>query len=66
VAIPSEVHLLFKIVLAILGFVFFPYEVENCSFKVCKDCVGILIGTTLNHRLLWGNFYFDFVKSTDP
>ena len=26
----------------------YPYEVENCSFKVCKKCVGILMGIALN------------------
>ena len=43
---PPEVLLLSRIVLAIFGF-FFPYEVENCSFKVCK-------------KLFW-NFDGDFI-----
>jgi hypothetical protein len=35
--IPLEVLLLYSLVLAIMSFLFFPYEVENCSFKVCKE-----------------------------
>jgi hypothetical protein len=34
---PPEVLLLLRIVLAILGFFVFPYEVENCSFLVCEE-----------------------------
>lgn len=26
----------------------FLYEANNCVFDLCKDCVGILIGNTLN------------------
>jgi hypothetical protein len=29
--------LLLRIVLTILGFLFFLYEVENCSFHFCKE-----------------------------
>jgi hypothetical protein len=40
---------LFRIVLAILVFsLFFSYEIENCSFKVYENCVGIFMGTALN------------------
>jgi hypothetical protein len=35
-AIPPEVILLYRIVSAILFFFFFLYEVEYCSFKICK------------------------------
>ena len=34
---PSEVPLLYRIVLAFLGFLFFLYEVEYCSFNVCEE-----------------------------
>ena len=34
---PPEVPLLYRIVLAILGFLFFPYEVEYCTFEVCEE-----------------------------
>ena len=36
VVMPPEVLLLYTIILAILGFLAFPYEVEYCSFKVCE------------------------------
>ena len=49
--IPPEVLLLYRIVLAILRFVAFPYEVEHCSFKVCKE-------------LCW-NFDENFIESAD-
>ena len=32
-----EVSLLYRIVLTILGFFVFPYEVEYCSFEVCEE-----------------------------
>jgi hypothetical protein len=32
-----EVILLYRIVLALLGFFVFPYGVENCSFRVYKE-----------------------------
>jgi len=35
--IPPEIHLLFRKGLAILDFLNVSLEVENCSFKVCKD-----------------------------
>jgi hypothetical protein len=35
--ISARVLVLFRIVLAILGFYGFPYEVESCSFKTCKE-----------------------------
>ena len=42
--IPPGVLLLYRVVLAILCFLFFSYEIEYCSFKVYKDYVEILIG----------------------
>ena len=45
---PLEVPLLYKIVLAILGFFDFTYEVDYCSFKSVKNCVGILMWIALN------------------
>jgi hypothetical protein len=49
--ISPEVHLLFRIVLAILKFCFFPYEIKNCSFYVCEE-------------LCW-NFVGDCIESVD-
>lgn len=45
VVIPPEVLLSFRIVLAILSF---SYEAENCPFKICESCVGVLMGIVLN------------------
>jgi hypothetical protein len=49
--IPPEVLSLLRIVLAILFLFVFPYEVENCSFHVCKE-------------LCW-NFDEDHIESVD-
>jgi hypothetical protein len=53
--IPPEVLLLFRIVFSYPGIFVFPYEVENCSFKVCKkNCVGILMGIALHVYAVFG------------
>ena len=36
------------------GFFVFPYEVNYCSFKVCEECVGILMGIALNLQIAFG------------
>jgi hypothetical protein len=49
--IHPEILLLFRIVLPLLDFFAFPYEVKNCSLSVCekkKTCFGILMGITFN------------------
>lgn len=51
VVMPLEVVIV-RIVLAILGFLFFPHEIEY-SFKVCKELCGNFDGTALN---LWTAF----------
>ena len=52
--IHSKVILLFRISLAILGFLFFSHEIENCSFNICKNCFAILMGIALNLWLIFG------------
>jgi hypothetical protein len=51
--ITHKVFLLFRNVLTILHFCF-PYEVENCSFKVYKNCVGKLKDTVLDLLTAFG------------
>jgi hypothetical protein len=46
--IPPKILLLFRFVLAFLGFLFFPYEVENCSFKGYETLFWILMGIAVN------------------
>jgi hypothetical protein len=46
--IHSEVILLFRIALVILGFFIFSYEVENCSFKFFKKLCWNFDGIVLN------------------
>ena len=36
------------------GIFVFPYKFENCSFKVCKNCVRILMGIALNMQIAFG------------
>ena len=48
--IPLEVLLLFRVVLAILDFSFFPYEVKYCPFKICKELC--LAGQLLHKPLI--------------
>ena len=42
--IPPEVPLLYRIVLAILGFFVFPYEGEYSSFKVYEELYWDFVG----------------------
>ena len=45
---PSEVPLLYRIVLAILFFFSFPYEVEYASLEVCEEvCCYLLVGVQI-------------------
>jgi hypothetical protein len=37
-------HFLLPLLFGFFVFVFLPYEVENCSFEVSKNCVVILLG----------------------
>jgi hypothetical protein len=46
--IPPEILLLDRILIAVLDVFVFPYEVEICSLKVYKKCVGILMEIALN------------------
>ena len=45
---PLEVPLLYRIVLAILGFFVFPYKVDYCSLRSVKNFVVVLMGIVLN------------------
>ena len=53
-AIPMEVLLLFRIVCAILGFLFFRMKVNIIPSKSIKNCVGILMGIVLNLWIVFG------------
>jgi hypothetical protein len=41
--IPPEVHLLLRIVFAILGFFIFPDEFANCPFYLSEELMGIAL-----------------------
>ena len=43
-----EVSLLYRIVLAILGFLFFKMKLITVLSRSVKNCVGILMGIALN------------------
>ena len=46
--ISLEVPLLYSIVLAILGFLFFDIKLSIALSRSVKNCVGILMGIVLN------------------
>lgn len=46
--IPQDVLLLFRVVLAILGFLFFPIKLSIVHSRFVKNFVGILMGLALN------------------
>ena len=48
--IPPGVLLLYRVVLAILCFLFFSYEIEICSFKVYKELCWKFDGNCLIHN----------------
>ena len=48
---PPNFSLLYRIVLAILSFLFFSYEVDYCSSKVCEE--------------FWWDFDGDCIESID-
>ena len=66
--IAPEVLLLFRIVLAILGFLFvFPYEVENLSVKVCEQLCWNFDGNCIQSvDCFWKDGHFYYVSPTDP
>jgi hypothetical protein len=47
-----EFILFYRIVLVILGLIVFLYEVENCSFKVCKEFCWIFDGNCIESALI--------------
>lgn len=46
--IPLSVLLLFRIVLAILGFLYFHMKLRIAILRSVKNCVGVLKGIALN------------------
>jgi hypothetical protein len=65
--ITPEVLLLLRIVFAILGFLFFPCEIENCSFhafeELCWDFGGDCVESV---GCSWKDGHFYCVNPTDP
>lgn len=51
---PPEVLLFTRLFQISWGFCFFLYEVRCCSFKVCENCVRILMRTVLNMLIAFG------------
>jgi hypothetical protein len=46
--IPSEVVLLLRFLLAVLGFLFFQMNLQTALSNSMKNCCGILMGIALN------------------
>ena len=51
---PLEVLLLYRIILAILGFLFFHMKLTIVLSRSVKNCVGILMGIVLNLQITFG------------
>lgn len=51
---PPEVLLFTRLFQISWGFCFFLYEVRCCSFKVCENCVRILMRIVLNMLIAFG------------
>ena len=51
---PLEVPLLYRIVLVILGFLFFHMKLIIVLSRFVKNCIGILIGIALNPQIAFG------------
>jgi hypothetical protein len=55
---PLHIYLLYRIVLAILGFLFCLYEVEYCSVNVYKNVLELRWGLCCICRLFFAVFFF--------
>ena len=61
--IPPNVLLVFRVVFFIL-FIFFLYEVNNFSFKVYKNFIGIEMGNAMNLQIAFSKIDIFTVDST--
>jgi hypothetical protein len=62
---PPEVLLLYRILLAFLDVFVFPYEVESCSFKVCKELCWNFGGNCFESvDCFWLDVHFYYVNTT--
>jgi hypothetical protein len=66
VVIPPEVLLLYRIVLAILGFLFFHMKLSIVFSKSVRNCVRILMGMVLNPWIASGRLAFQKMRINLP
>ena len=64
--IPPEVLLLYRIVLAILGFLFFHMKLSIVFSKSVRNCVRILMGMVLNPWIASGRLAFQKMRINLP
>ena len=57
--LPPEIPLLYRIILAILSFLFYHIKLSIVLSKSIKNCVGILMVITLNHLVRWLWYAYD-------